>query len=53
VRPPALKEQRQIHADGQCSLEDLKPYEDAAIKESIELLRSVGIKTLTDGELRR
>jgi methionine synthase II (cobalamin-independent) len=42
-----------MYANGQCSLGDLKPYEDTGIKENIELLRSVGIKTITDGELRR
>ena len=53
IRPKALFEKRQQLESKQCTLSDLKPVEDNAIKHVVELQRSVGIKTITDGELRR
>ena len=48
LRPKALFEKRQ-----QLESSDLKAVEDDAIKYVVELQRNVGIKTITDGELRR
>jgi len=53
LRPKALFEKRQQLISKQCTLSDLKPVEDSAIKHVVELQRNVGIKTITDGELRR
>ena len=53
IRPKALFEKRQQLESKQCTLSDLKPVEDNAIKHVVELQRNVGIKTITDGELRR
>ena len=53
LRPKALFEKRQQLKSKQCTLSDLKPVEDSAIKHVVELQRNVGIKTITDGELRR
>ena len=53
LRPKALFEKRQQLESKQCTLSDLKPVEDDAIKHVVELQYSVGIKTITDGELRR
>ena len=53
VRPEALFEKRLQLESKQCTLSDLKPVEDNAIKHVVELQRNVGIKTITDGELRR
>lgn len=53
LRPKALFEKRQQLESKQCNPSDLKPVEDDAIKQIVELQRNVGIKTITDGELRR
>jgi len=53
LRPKALFEKRQQLESKQCTSSDLKPIEDDAIKHVVELQRHVGIKTITDGELRR
>ena len=53
VRPKALFDMRRQLESKQCTLSDLKPVEDNAIKHVVELQRDVGIKTITDGELRR
>ena len=53
LRPKALFEKRQQFESNQCSSSELKPVEDEAIKHVVELQRNVGIKTITDGELRR
>lgn len=53
LRPKALFEKRQQLESKQCTSSDLKPVEDDAIKHIVELQYSVGIKTITDGELRR
>ncbi|KIM48267.1 hypothetical protein M413DRAFT_226748 [Hebeloma cylindrosporum] len=53
LRPKALYEKRQALEAKECSLSDLKPLEDEAIKHVLKLQQDVGIKTITDGELRR
>lgn len=53
LRPKALFEKRQQLESKQCNSSDLKPFEDDAIRHVVELQRNVGVKTITDGELRR
>lgn len=53
LRPKALFEKRQQLESKQCTSSDLKPFEDDAVKHVVELQRNVGVKTITDGELRR
>jgi len=53
LRPKPLLEKRQQLEAKQCTSSDLKSVEDDAIKHVVELQRNVGIKTITDGELRR
>ncbi|KAF8807333.1 UROD/MetE-like protein [Phlegmacium glaucopus] len=53
LRPKPLFEKRQQLEAEKCASYDLKPVEDDAIKYVVELQRNVGIKTITDGELRR
>lgn len=53
LRPKALYEKRQALEAKECSPSDLKPVEDEAIKHVLKLQQDIGIKTITDGELRR
>jgi methionine synthase II (cobalamin-independent) len=53
LRPKALYEKRQALEAKKCSPSDLKPVEDEAIKHVLKLQQDIGIKTITDGELRR
>ncbi|KAL0578720.1 hypothetical protein V5O48_003276 [Marasmius crinis-equi] len=52
-RPRALYEQRSLLEQGKCSKSDLEGPEDDAIREVVALQRELGIKTITDGEMRR
>ncbi len=53
LRPPALTQARAEHRAGRLDAEGLRAVEDAAILEVIEMQRAVGLKSVTDGELRR
>jgi 5-methyltetrahydropteroyltriglutamate--homocysteine methyltransferase len=53
LRPPALTQARAEHKAGRLSADGLHAVEDAAILEVIEMQRAVGLKSVTDGELRR
>jgi 5-methyltetrahydropteroyltriglutamate--homocysteine methyltransferase len=53
LRPPALMQARAEHKAGRLSADGLHAVEDAAILEVIEMQRAVGLKSVTDGELRR
>lgn len=53
LRPPLLLERRSQFDAKLCTPEELKEAEDAAIKEVVELQRQIGIRTITDGEMRR
>ena len=53
LRPPALSVGRAIYERGECSLQDLRSLEDDAVAHVVELQRAVGMRTLTDGEVRR
>ena len=53
IRTRALYEKRRDLESGKCTKEDLKPLEDEAIKHVVKLQRDLGIRTITDGEMRR
>jgi 5-methyltetrahydropteroyltriglutamate--homocysteine methyltransferase len=53
LRPPALSQARAEFKAGKLDAAALGAVEDAAILEAIELQRATGLKSVTDGELRR
>jgi methionine synthase II (cobalamin-independent) len=53
LRPKALYEKRKELEAGKCAPTDLKTVEEEAIKHVLKLQQDVGIKTITDGEMRR
>ncbi|PCH33715.1 UROD/MetE-like protein [Wolfiporia cocos MD-104 SS10] len=53
LRPAQLISARLQHAEGKCSAEALRALEDASIPAVVKLQQDAGIKTITDGELRR
>ena len=53
LRPSALRRARQEYARGECTAEQLREVEDAAVREVVHRQREVGLRTVTDGEFRR
>ncbi|KAG6817997.1 hypothetical protein H0H87_009152 [Tephrocybe sp. NHM501043] len=53
LRPPTLFEKRGLFEQNKCTQQELDAAADDAIKYVVQLQREVGIKTITDGELRR
>ena len=53
LRPPALAQARAEHRAGRLDTDGLRAVEDTAILEVIELQHAAGLRTVTDGELRR
>jgi 5-methyltetrahydropteroyltriglutamate--homocysteine methyltransferase len=53
LRPPELLHARNDFAEGQIGADELRAIEDAAIREVVRMQREVGLRTATDGELRR
>ncbi len=53
LRPAKLIEARKAFAAGKLPLAELRPLEDSAIIEAIALQERVGLKSVTDGEMRR
>jgi methionine synthase II (cobalamin-independent) len=53
LRPPEVLRARDDFAAGKINAEQLKEIEDAAIRGLISKQNEVGLKTVTDGELRR
>lgn len=53
LRPPALQAARAQFRENKISAADLRAAEDIAIKEVVALQRDAGLKSATDGELRR
>lgn len=53
LRPLTLKEARERYASNQCTAQELKAIEDAAIIQAVKLQKQLGLKTITDGEFRR
>src|SRR3989441_236763 len=53
LRPPALKALRLEKESGRASAGELRAVEEGAIREVVSLQESVGLRGITDGELRR
>ena len=53
LRPRQLYEQRTLLEEGKCTKNDLKEPEDDAVRKVVAMQKEVGIKTITDGEMRR
>ena len=53
LRPRSLLAARDEHEAGRLSAEQLRLDEDAAIREAVDLQQQVGLRGITDGELRR
>jgi 5-methyltetrahydropteroyltriglutamate--homocysteine methyltransferase len=53
LRPPALLRAREEHAAGDIDDDDLRAAEDEAIRDVVRMQREVGLRSVTDGELRR
>ena len=53
LRPPALLEARDKHANGEISYDALRAAEDEAILHAVKLQQDVGLEGVTDGEYRR
>ncbi len=53
IRPKDLFQKRSLVESHGCSLDELAIAEDAAVRHVLKLQQDVGIKTITDGEMRR
>ena len=53
LRPPELLRARQEFADDKLSAEELRAIEDEAIRGAVRMQEEVGLRSATDGELRR
>jgi len=53
LRPPELLRAREDLAAGRIGADELRANEDAAIREVVRMQREVGLRSATDGELRR
>src|SRR4051812_33785563 len=53
LRPPALLQARERHAAGEVDAAELRGIEDEAIREVVRRQEEVGLRSATDGELRR
>jgi 5-methyltetrahydropteroyltriglutamate--homocysteine methyltransferase len=53
LRPSAVKEARTRRAAGQLSADELRGIEDSAIEALVKRQEAIGLRAVTDGELRR
>src|SRR5260370_35099735 len=53
LRPPELLKARAERAAGRISAEELRRFEDAAIREAVAFQEEGGLQSVTDGENRR
>jgi len=53
LRPPGLLHARAEHAAGRIDDAELRAAEDGAIRDVVAMQRDVGLRSATDGELRR
>jgi 5-methyltetrahydropteroyltriglutamate--homocysteine methyltransferase len=53
LRPKSLLEARAAHDEGRLSATELRRKEDDAIHDAVRLQQEVGMRAVTDGELRR
>jgi 5-methyltetrahydropteroyltriglutamate--homocysteine methyltransferase len=53
LRPPAVHEARAARADGTITAEQLRAVEDDAIAAAVRAVEALGMRSVTDGEMRR
>src|SRR5215471_21490125 len=53
LRPPELLRARDAYAAGHIDSAELRGIEDAAITEAVRRQEEIGLRSATDGELRR
>jgi 5-methyltetrahydropteroyltriglutamate--homocysteine methyltransferase len=53
LRPPTLLDARAAHEAGRIDDAELRAAEDAAIRDVVAMQKDVGLRSATDGELRR
>src|SRR5690606_33559277 len=53
LRPPSVHEARAQAAAGEISVDDLRAVEDREIARVVARVESLGMRSVTDGELRR
>jgi len=53
LRPPELMRAREDRAAGRITPEQLREFEDAAIRDAVRMQSEVGLRDATDGEFRR
>ena len=53
LRPPVLLRAREDAAAGRITAEELRAVEDDAIRDAVRMQEEVGLRVVTDGELRR
>ena len=53
LRPAALLEARDQHAEGRISGDELRAAEDDAVRDVVRMQEEVGLQSATDGEFRR
>lgn len=53
IRPRPLYEKRCQLEEGKCSVDELTEVEDDAVKHIVELQRTLGIRSITDGEVKK
>src|SRR6202011_1456387 len=53
LRPAELLKARAAHQAGRLAAADLRAVEDTAIRDAVKLQRDLGLKGITDGEMRR
>src|SRR5260370_17943563 len=53
LRPPELLRAREDFSAGRISADELRGIEDTAIREVVRMQREAGLRSATDGELRR
>jgi 5-methyltetrahydropteroyltriglutamate--homocysteine methyltransferase len=53
LRPQALLDARAEHQAGRLSAQELRAREDVAIRDAVAMQEEIGLRSITDGELRR
>jgi 5-methyltetrahydropteroyltriglutamate--homocysteine methyltransferase len=53
LRPPAVHHARAQRAAGEIDAAELRAVEDAAIRDAVAAVEGLGLRSVTDGELRR
>ncbi len=53
LRPAALTQAREAHAQGRLALSELRQIEDSSIADAVRQQEAVGLPVVTDGEFRR